>query len=243
MRFVVLMLLFASSVAGAGELSVASGPQRVALLEVYTSEGCSSCPPADRWLGTLTGHEQLFDAFIPVAFHVDYWDYIGWKDRFASPAFADRQRTYAREGRLGSVYTPGFVYDGQEWREFFGGDTRRFPDTGIGGRLSLNLEGDQLRLDYEPPEGTSKYLRAHIALLGFGLESVVTAGENRRKTLKHDFVVLNHVETRLITSDHGYTSTIDLPKSALAPRKLALVAWVSSSRQQAPLQAVGSYLP
>ena len=74
------------------ECSAKSGPQRAVLLELYTSEGCSSCPPADRWLSRINKVKNV----VPLAWHVDYWDYLGWRDRYAQPAFSERQREMAR---------------------------------------------------------------------------------------------------------------------------------------------------
>jgi len=77
------------------ETTFQSGPQRVALLEVYTSEGCSSCPPAESWLSEFKNQARLWKEIVPVAFHVDYWDGLGWKDRFAKEEYTSRQRAYS----------------------------------------------------------------------------------------------------------------------------------------------------
>jgi hypothetical protein len=95
-----------------------SSSRQTALLELYTSEGCSSCPPTDRWMSALENEPGLWNEFIPIALHVDYWDYIGWKDRFVSLEYSARQRQYAQEQSLKTVYTPGFVYNGNEWRNW-----------------------------------------------------------------------------------------------------------------------------
>lgn len=97
---------------------IESPPERVALLELYTSEGCSSCPPADRWLSELKTNNELWTRVVPVAFHVDYWDYLGWPDRFAAASFSNRQREYALQGAVSTVYTPGLIYNGSEWRDW-----------------------------------------------------------------------------------------------------------------------------
>jgi hypothetical protein len=110
------LLALALTAAIAQPLVIQSPEGRVSLLELYTSEGCSSCPPADRWLSTLRDDPRLWRLVVPVAFHVDYWDYLGWRDRFADPAHAERQRTLAGQGLLSTVYTPGLVLDGKEWR-------------------------------------------------------------------------------------------------------------------------------
>jgi len=92
-----------------------SEPARVSLIELYTSEGCSSCPPAERWLGGLRSDPGLWKTFVPVAFHVDYWNRLGWPDRFSNRDFTQRQYAYAEGWSGGSVYTPCFVRDGAEW--------------------------------------------------------------------------------------------------------------------------------
>jgi len=93
-----------------------SSNQKIHLIEFYTSEGCSSCPSAESWLNSLYGHKDLYQKFIPLVFHVNYWDYIGHKDKMASDAYTQRQRDYARKWGSSNIYTPGFVLDGQEWR-------------------------------------------------------------------------------------------------------------------------------
>src|SRR5580698_8345911 len=119
--FMRLRLLVAGVLALAGpalraaDFHCASGMGRVAVIELYTSEGCSSCPPADHWLEALRNQRGLWRDFVPIGFHVNYWDNLGWKDRFASRPFTQRQ--YALAGTWGgnSVYTPCFAFDGKEW--------------------------------------------------------------------------------------------------------------------------------
>ena len=97
----------------ADRCSASSAPQRVPLVELYTSEGCSSCPPADRWLRSLM-HDAKAGRLLPLAFHVDYWDYIGWKDPFARREFNERQSQLARTNKNRTVYTPGVFVQGRE---------------------------------------------------------------------------------------------------------------------------------
>jgi hypothetical protein len=89
------------------------------VIELFTSEGCSSCVPADKWMATFTEHPALFTNIVPMAFHVDYWNYIGWTDPFAKREYSQRQRNHEKTGAIKSVYTPGFVINGQEWRGWF----------------------------------------------------------------------------------------------------------------------------
>src|SRR5947208_7644646 len=98
-----------------------SGDTQSSLIELFTSEGCSSCPPAEKWLSALKSSSDLWKKAVPVAFHVDYWDHLGWRDRFAKPEFTSRQQHYASEWGGDSVYTPGFVVNGREWRDWFSG--------------------------------------------------------------------------------------------------------------------------
>ncbi len=134
-----LFFLASSALADSPRITVESPLEAVPVLELFTSHGCSSCPPADRWLRNFTNHPGLWNQVIPMAFHVDYWDWIGWKDRFASARYTARQKDYRRAGRLRTVYTPGFVLGGREWKGWFGGMD---PKLGAGeavGRLSLKI--------------------------------------------------------------------------------------------------------
>ncbi len=97
MRYAIVLALLTLSSATNGEITIQSDVTQSNLIELYTSEGCSSCPPADRWLSTLKDHPALWQQLVPIAFHVDYWDYIGWKDRFARAEFTDRQRRFRKK--------------------------------------------------------------------------------------------------------------------------------------------------
>ena len=113
------LLLLSTSGAFAEACSAKSGAQSIPLLELYTSEGCSSCPPADQWISSI---KQTKSEVTPLAFHVDYWDYIGWKDQFSKAEYSDRQRKTAAVSGAGFVYTPQFVFNG---RDFKGWDNNR----------------------------------------------------------------------------------------------------------------------
>src|SRR6266567_7895599 len=109
-----------------------SGEARTMLVELFTSEGCSSCPPADAWINQLKESPDLWKKIVPVVFHVDYWDNLGWRDRFAKPEFTSRQRRYAAAWGGDSVYTPGFVINGKEWRGWFGGNAMPITSAKVG---------------------------------------------------------------------------------------------------------------
>ena len=114
--FLVACLAFPATLSVAAEARFASGPQQTALIELYTSEGCSSCPPAETWMSRLKESPGLWKQFVPIAFHVDYWDRLGWRDRFSSQRWTERQRRYASLWQSESVYTPAVVVNGREQR-------------------------------------------------------------------------------------------------------------------------------
>lgn len=237
-----------------------SGTAKVALLELYTSEGCSSCPAADQFVSQYVGRRELWDRAIPVAFHVDYWDELGWVDPLARAAFSERQRAYQRIGYANAVYTPGFFLNGREWRGFFGSPRQLpdpFTDTEKPGVLSIRLEhqngpGDTITVFFEGRETTAA-LVAHVAGLGFDIKHQIRRGENAGRTLTHDFVVLSHQTRRAVRSADGYTFTIEglgQLQSAEgrnlhiqgATQASAIVAWVTALRDPTPLQATGGWL-
>ncbi|MBV9391233.1 MAG: DUF1223 domain-containing protein, partial [Verrucomicrobia bacterium] len=124
MRGVSIFLIVAYLVSGArGGAVFESGPDKVVLVELFTSEGCSSCPPAEAWLNHLTNDARLWRKVVPVSFHVDYWDSLGWKDPLAKKQFTIRQQQYAEAWRISSVYTPGFAINGEEWKGWFDGES------------------------------------------------------------------------------------------------------------------------
>ena len=215
------------------------------LLELYTSEGCSSCPPAEAWLSRLKESPKLWKDFVPVAFHVDYWDYLGWKDPFASGTFSERQQDYSSRWRSQSVYTPGFVFDGKEWRGWYNRDGLPRPArTPVGVLTAGSKDGKQWVIRFQPTADiASSSCDFHAALLGFDLKSDVKTGENRGRTLEHDFVVLALANAASIKNGDSFQSELALKsKLTAAPKRLAVAAWVTSSRSLQPLQAIGGWL-
>ncbi len=238
-------LLAAAITAGADTRRIQSPAGQVMLLELFTSEGCSSCPPADRWLSGLVDDPRLWRQVVPVAFHVDYWDSIGWPDRFAHPAFSERQRMHARGGVVRSVYTPGFVARGEEWRGWFRRpvlDVASPPPAGI---LSLDVDTATGRIDgrYTAAHALDGPLELHVALLGFDLQTEVRAGENEGRTLRHDFVVLGHARVPLDGASPRFHAATTLPDARVDAPRRALAAWVSRANDTRALQAAGGWLP
>jgi hypothetical protein len=220
----------------------ASGPARVALVELYTSEGCSSCPPAERWIAARKDDAGLWHTFVPVAFHVDYWNRLGWPDRFSTRDFTQRQYALAASWGTDSVYTPCFVRDGAEWRPAGERELRVSP-TPVGA-LTVVLEGTTLRAEFTPATARTKdEFEVHVALLGGGLVSKVTAGENSGETLRQEFVALSLATHALAADGPAHRAEFTLPAPAMkdAPPR-ALAAWVTRRGQFEPAQATGGWL-
>ena len=227
-------------------VQIIRGPSsHVALVELFTSEGCSSCPPADRWLSGLTQDKRLWRDIVPLAFHVDYWDQLGWRDRFSSAANTDRQRRLAAAGNANGVYTPGFFFDANEWRGFF--RSAPLPSTHIAspGPLTISIGGDSAVVSYQGDAAangasTSRATRAHLALLGFGISTNVQNGENGGHTLRHDFVVLASQQQPLNAGTARFNLT--LPPTAAGASRLALVSWITPDNDEQAIQAAGGWL-
>lgn len=234
------MLLVA--VVAAEETVVRSKNTQVNLLELYTSEGCSSCPPADRWIKRFADDKNLWEDIVPMAFHVDYWDYLGWRDRFASPDHANRQREYAAGWRSDTIYTPGFVLNGHDFGGWRNGSVTNELGEEVVGVLKVTYDGGAASVVFEPEHDGWEALDAHVVLLGFGLASDVTAGENSGKKLHHDFVVLTYNNGVLRRADN-YRAPIELKTDHdTTPSRLAIAAWVSASKDPKPIQAVGGWI-
>lgn len=234
------LLVLLLSVPALGDPLFRSGTAQATLVELYTSEGCSSCPPADRWYSTLLDHPRLWQSIVPVAFHVDYWNQLGWEDRFSAGAYAQRQRQYRQQGSAGGVYTPSVFAAGQEWRQWRDA-ALKVPATGEHvGVLSLALAQRRFNAEFIPARGGGEPLQLHVVVLGFGMETAVAAGENRGELLRHDFVVLGHRRF----GEGALTWTGELPDTPLAGEaaRLAIAAWVSPVGRQEPLQALGGWL-
>ena len=248
----VLSLADAAPAGATGATCERSSPRHtVALIELYTSEGCSSCPPADRWLSMLPsrfGPDQL----VPLSLHVDYWDYIGWRDPFAQRQFTERQRRLASLAGSGTVYTP----------EVFAGmrELRAWRDGAVLGRrvqeinskparaditLAMRAEGGgllhaEVRFTLPAAMPARAELQGVLVVFEDKRVSEVSRGENRGVTLVHDHVVRHWSEPVALSVEAG-TKTLrqqlklgnDWNRS-----KLGLAAFVQDLRTGEVLQAV-----
>ena len=175
-----------------------SGPRMAALVELYTSEGCNSCPPADRWLSATVPADANGTAAIALAFHVDYWDRLGWKDRFAAPAWTERQYAMARANRSRLVYTPQVLVQGHDFPDWHGasGASALAAIAAKPARARIAIEAQPQRGTIAvkasasvPAAGDRKNTALFVALADSRLVSDVKAGENAGVRMTHDHVV------------------------------------------------------
>ena len=194
------------------QCSVATGATITPVVELYTSEGCSSCPPADKWVSTLKGISANGGAVVQ-AFHVSYWDYIGWVDRFAAPAYTTRQRDVAAKNNLRSIYTPQAVLDGKDWPRWGGKPENK--ETAKAAISLKQLATDQFEASVTAlPALLSSNWSAYWTVTEHGHSSRVLSGENKGEFLKHDFVVRQYTQA-------GEYKTSDTQPQKLSFRSIA----------------------
>lgn len=194
------LILSAALVAAPQACSAKSPAHTVALVELYTSQGCSSCPPADRWLSQLSGLTQSTtpgqaQRIVPLALHVGYWDYIGWKDPFAQRAFNERQSWLAGLSRSRSVYTPEVFVGSAEMRDWrsratFDSAVRTINAAPARAQIELGavLADGQIETRIAARADAAD-AQLFVALTASGAQTAVKAGENRGETLRNDHVV------------------------------------------------------
>lgn len=228
--------------AHAKTITLSSPVEQATLLELYTSEGCSSCPPADRWLSKLKNNKDLWQKIVPLSFHVDYWDYLGWRDRFSDARYSKRQYNYKRHDYLDVVYTPGFVKNGREFRGWRSGRKiidRTANEVGI---LEAKITDNKANIGFIPTNSLGTKIILNIALLGFDQKTDVAAGENGGRRLTHDFVVLDHRQHEQQTSGKSFHWNLDnLNENNLADVS-GIALWVTAGNDPTPVQATGGWL-
>ena len=221
--------------------TLTSPATRVNLMELYTSEGCSDCPPAEAWLSQFTDDKRLWKELVPVAFHVDYWDTPSWRDPFDNSAYTTRQHEISAHAGDTTIYTPEFVVNGQEWQGFFDQTPFYMPEEPKVGVLSLRADGGRVSLHFSPGAPSGARLEAHAVLLAFGVDMHVGGGENKGATLRHDFLVVAYGHAGMGAKDGGYDAQLILSPVRVKAARYALAAWVSAADNPTPLQAVGGW--
>jgi hypothetical protein len=204
--------LSAGAQAGTPTCSIRSPMHRVALVELYTSEGCSSCPPADDWLSML-GAKVPRDAVVPLALHVDYWNNLGWNDRFAQHDFTLRQQALTDQGGGHVVYTPEVFVAGQEARHWsspqsFEAAVKQVDMQPAGADIDLAVTGGtpraiDLAANFKLPPGSARHADAFVAVYENRLVTQVGGGENGGATLHHEYVVRKWLGPIALTNGAG----------------------------------------
>jgi hypothetical protein len=235
------LILSALQPAYAAECAAKSGAQTVPLLELYTSEGCSSCPPADKWMSGIKAGNVT-----PLAFHVDYWDYIGWKDKYSKAEYSDRQRKIAAFGGAGFVYTPQFVMSG---RDFKGWDNSRLREKvessqklASRANLTLNAVQENGKITLKTSAQTTnpadaKNVDVFVAIYENKLVSKVNAGENSGRELKHDYVVREFFGAYQMNNQNEFSKNFNLD-AAWNKRDAGAVVFVQNSQTGEILQSL-----
>lgn len=249
MRFAFLLAVLLPFAADAGQCVARSGAHTAALVELYTSEGCSSCPPADRWLSSLGAQGYAPERVVPLSLHVDYWDYIGWKDPYAKREFSLRQRKLTQLQRLALVYTPQVMLQGRDFRRWgtqaFDEAVAKINARPAKARIELAIRGaGATGLEVEAKaelleRAQLDHAALYVAAYQNRLVSRVDAGENRGRVLAHDYVVLEWQGPFGFGPDARLAERRALP---LLPRASAAdsgaVAFVQNRRSAEVLQAL-----
>jgi hypothetical protein len=234
--------------AAIGATATAAGPacqarspdHQVPLVELYTSEGCSSCPPADRWLSTLKGQPQVLAA----AFHVDYWDRLGWPDRFGSARHTERQAAQVKASGARFAYTPQVLLNGRDWR---GWPVLPLQAAPARVRVQLvRLDAGQVQVSVGAEAGAPRTLGLWWAVLEDGHHTAVGAGENQGVRLQHDHVVRRYEAVSPWPALPGAAAQVlrlPVPQNGEAGRKARLLVVVTDAATGAPLQATGLDCP
>ena len=207
-----------------------SGPIAPVVVELYTSEGCSSCPPADRWLSQLKGKPDV----LALAFHVNYWDSLGWTDRFATPEATARQRELARLAGGSQVYTPQVRVAGRDWQSW---PKLPLPSAQSEPAVSLQRENEMVTAQIAAVVGSPARYGGYWAVLEDGHQSQVKSGENTGETLRHDHVVRLYKPVSAWSGRDGTTQQLQISRGDPAfPRRVVFV--VTDAATARPVQAV-----
>lgn len=229
MKAIVMGAALLASAKSTGTAPTAPPAAAPVVLELFTSQGCSSCPPADALLSELAGSPDV----LALSFHVDYWDYLGWKDTWSSPEWSARQRSYAQVlGDGGRVYTPQLVVDGKAGVL---GSSRVQAERAIAAARSAPRVAVESAVTPAKSGGWSvsvkvgaatRSLRVEALLLESGLVTDVRDGENAGRTMRNDGVVRRRVDVGQTAAGGAWSGTAVIPAVAGAkgPRRIAVLA-------------------
>lgn len=225
--------------------------RRIGVLELYTSEGCSSCPPMDHWISRLPRPQLVPNNLVVLAFHVDYWNHLGWPDRFSQAQFTQRQQARVRSNGLRTAYTPQLILNGRDYRERGDIDAQVARINAQTSAFQLNLKSERqgaafkIRVTIKPTlPAQGEPIELYVALYENNLETQVKAGENRGERLRHDYVVRSLIGPVAVASNpitHWDGHIPISPEWKL--ENIGLAAFVQSTASGEVLQATAQELP
>lgn len=215
-------------------------PEGFALVELFTSEGCSSCPPADEAVGRLRGWKK--NVYV-LSFHVDYWDYLGWKDIFSDAAYSKRQQNYGDLFRLSSIYTPQIVVNGKV--QFVGSD-----ETTLRTTIEKDLKEipkTELQIKVQPANNnqfavswqtnSSPETKINLALVQIFTKDHIQRGENKGQTLNHYFTVRDF---QSLPANKGSKTTILTIPPELRPSDCSIIVFLQNPKTGSVIAAMQS---
>ena len=220
-----------------------SDPRVTPLIELYTSEGCDSCPPAERWLSSRFDPADRHPAAVALAFHVDYWDRLGWVDRFARSAYTERQYAAMRANAASLVYTPQVLLQGHDfgWQRAGAGAIEAFRRADADATIDIDAVPGardvvvRVRAQAKPGRGN---VVVDVAYTDSGLVSNIAAGENRGVRMVHDHVVRSLQRAGRLDVDGTLAATVTLPKPHEPGAHAMIVAFVQREATGDVLQAL-----
>jgi hypothetical protein len=226
----------------AEQIVLPRSPDGFALVELFTSEGCSSCPPADEAVGKINTLDQ--PVYI-LSYHVDYWDYLGWKDPYSNAAYSARQREYGKQFHLSSIYTPQIIVNGKT--EFVGSDENRLqetitaslkgkPETAL--KLKLDRNGNKIAIRCDAGEGDG--IKLNLALIQLRATDFIQRGENKGKTLHH-FNIVRDFQS-IASGKPGEIYYENLPAGS-KPADFELIAFLQKTASGEILSATRAAIP
>ena len=241
LRVLMLTSLISLSAYAGEPIEISSGDRQTAVVELYTSEGCSSCPPADRWLSRLVDTPKDELNVLALSFHVDYWDYLGWKDRFSSAEYTRRQRHLGANNQQRTIYTPEFFVNGMEARgagkildKIEQANQRQAP---LELKLTVSRDETGLLLELHSPGDRSTVGQIHHRYLVYenDLSTDVKRGENSGKTLNHQQVVRYMSEAQNLQQNNQHRIAIEPDWN---PQNIGVAVLVTSPGERDYIQAL-----
>jgi len=230
-------LLILLTITISGLVNAQDDKNAIVVMELFTSQGCSSCPPADELLDVINKRYEKDNVFV-LSYHVDYWNRLGWKDPFSTEAFSDYQRDYAQQFKSRSIYTPQLVINGSE--HFTGSNgtkalaaIRNYLKSETTNTIKLmnaRKKDDQIILEYNV--AGSLFNQITFALVVSERTTEIGRGENRNRTLKNANIVAN----RVVKQDVSESVTLSIPDWIGEDDELSIIAYT----QQTNLQTTGA---